>query len=136
MYAEYTCEQCFKTYHSENDFVQCHGDACHEEVCKECATKCKEPSCMHYTCENCSSRPYMAGYCIKHAFFFDDENDQLVNFDYVGRGWSQKKAAAYLKRSGLKAIQKNNKLFLERKSNEKSNDSSTDSADNERGGDV
>lgn len=128
MYAEYTCEMCFKTYHSERDFVQCNGDVCREEICKECATKCKEPSCYHYTCENCAARPYMQGYCITHALFFDDEENNLVNFDYVGRGWSLKKALSWMKKVKLSTIQKNNKLFLERKSHEEPHPDCDDSA--------
>jgi hypothetical protein len=85
MYARFTCETCFQDYDDEGFFVTCRGDACDEQVCKECAKKCKNPECKNWVCENClrgSAKEYCGEYCIKCALWITDKNDEWKNFDF------------------------------------------------------
>lgn len=111
MYATFTCEQCFQEYDDEQKFVRCHGDACSEIVCINCATKCKDPSCKKHICDQClkysSSKQYCGPYCIEHAIWSTDEDGECHNFDYVKEGMSHKEGLAFLEKfpdgSGIKA---------------------------------
>ena len=81
MYANFTCEHCFEEYASEDDFVRCHGDACHEDVCKAtCSKKCKVPTCHRSICENCDQT--LKGYCIDHHIWGEDGE----HIDYIAKG--------------------------------------------------
>lgn len=64
MYAKFTCEQCYKEYDHEWDFVNCHGGACHELICEKCARKCLVEGCTHTLCENCVAA--CKGQCADH----------------------------------------------------------------------
>ena len=102
MYAIFTCEQCFSEYNNESDFVICRGDACNEEVCKDCAKKCKNPECHSYVCDNCSnhssSAKYCGEYCIQCAMWSTDpETADWVNFDFVAKGMTHTEGLAHLK---------------------------------------
>ena len=107
MYAEYTCEQCFQKYDDEEKFAQCHGDACHEQVCKACAKQCKDPTCKNFVCQQCrdSFGHYLGNvYCIKHAMFYDDADDNLKNYDYVARGQTHEQGLEWLKAATEKQL--------------------------------
>ena len=100
MRATYECENCFNEYDHEDEFVQCHGDACHELVCiTNCAKKCKDTTCKHHVCQQCrdSYSDYMGEYCIDCAMWDDTEEDGMVNFDYVAKGMTHDQGLAYLK---------------------------------------
>lgn len=109
MRATYECEQCFTEYESEDEFVTCRGDACHEMVCKNCATKCKDKKCTRYVCDDCKSRygKYLGDvYCIDHAIFFEDEDEELKNFDYVKRRMSHEKGLEYVKKTPIERLRR------------------------------
>lgn len=94
MIASYECELCGHGYESQKAFVTCHGDACHNEVCRSCAKKCKDPDCRHHICSECqdgASHKYMGDYCVHHAVW-DDIDGEMVNFDYISKGLTHKQA--------------------------------------------
>jgi len=106
MRVTYQCEQCFTDYRNEDDFVVCHGDACHEEVCRNCATKCKDPTCNQYVCNSCSegsSKQYCGPYCIDCAMWepeVDEDGEETgddVNFDYIAKGFNHDDGLKFLK---------------------------------------
>lgn len=110
MRATYECEQCFEEYDHEDEFVRCHGDACHEEVCRKCAEKCKDPTCNNYVCKECksgSSRQYCGDYCIDCAMWEDEKDEEgeetgdWVNFDYVAKGLTHDQGLKFLKTGTL-----------------------------------
>ena len=121
MWAEFTCEQCFQTYNSEDKFVQCHGDACNELICTECATACKDPTCTHHVCDNCKHNYslYLGDvYCIKHAMFFDHpELGKFVNYDYIAKGQTHAEGMAYLKATKIQTLMENYDKEQEEKEN-------------------
>lgn len=131
MRATYECELCFEEYEDEDSFVRCHGDACREEVCINCAKKCKDPTCKQYICEQCQDDygSYMGEYCIDCAMWDDlddrnpddaDEEDDLWNgetrnFDYVARGLTHDAGLAFLKEDQHRRLE----AFRERKRRER-----------------
>jgi len=97
MRATFECEQCFQEYDHLDDFVQCHGDACHEEICLDnCAKKCPNPECKYYVCADCSRSTYCGNYCIDCAIW-DTWDDEDKNFDYAARGMTRKQGLEFLK---------------------------------------
>lgn len=116
MIATYMCELCSQQYGQENFFVRCHGDVCHEEVCKNCAKKCKDPDCDQWVCESCLEKPsnkqYCGPYCIDCAMWEPmldedgEETDEEVNFDYVSRSLTHDQGLRFLKTGKLPGSQK------------------------------
>lgn len=113
MIASYECEQCFRTYDSENKFIHCAGDTCRESVCKDCAKKCKNPECTKWVCNNClegSSKQYCGEYCVKCSMWSEDEDGEWHNFDFAKRDMSHSEGLKFLKKypTGQKTTKKGN----------------------------
>lgn len=109
MRAMYECEQCFTEHPTLDGFVVCKGDACREEVCRDCSSPCKNPKCSHHVCDNClkysSSAKYCGSYCIECAIWHDDPDDpdEWKNFDYVAKGMSHKRALRHVRTKKFQA---------------------------------
>ena len=75
MEVTYTCELCSRDYHSEDDFITCRGDACNEQVCRNCAKSCRNPKCVEHVCETCQASESSGPYCSDCMLI--DESDPM-----------------------------------------------------------
>lgn len=100
------CEQCFTEYEGhDGNFKVCNGDACHEEVCKDCYKPCKNPVCKRVVCTSClegQSAKYCGEYCITCAMWTTDPNTTWINFDFVAKGMTH--AEGYIEVGRLNAL--------------------------------
>jgi len=88
----YKCDNCFEEFDTEYEFETCRGDACHQEYCRSCMKRCKDPDCKRWICEDCQVSKDCGSYCIDHAMWDDDAK----NFDYIAQGLTHEQGLKYL----------------------------------------